>query len=396
MSDLPTAGPARILLTLARRDKPAAEKALAALPPAEQLAHVCELKPTERAVLIGLAPEPEALIAALPPAELCFTLKAVGLADSAWMLEHASPDQLVAAVDLDAWRGPQLDLAVAGEWLTALSRVSDEAKVRALESLDAELVTLALRARIAVEQKPDDDEGWSPPEGGQTLEGRFYYVARAENDDLADVTALLRALFVGAYWSYFRLMQAVTWELTLETEEWALRWRSGRLQDLGFPVWDEAMQLYRHLAPERRDTLPPADQRPLDVEPWSLPVWLPQLPELRGEGARLFRAIAELPEAARRACFYAFVALANHVAVADRMPLGDVESTPAAIEKAARFASLGLAHLAERHGLSDSALLERVELHYLFRLGANLDPEAARPPVPTEDFEGDEASEGAD
>lgn len=396
MSDLPTAGPARDLLALARRDKPAAEKALAALPPAEQLARVCELKPAERAVLIGLAPEPEMLIAALPPAELCFTLKAVGLADSAWMLEHASPDQLVAAVDLDAWRGPQLDLAVAGEWLGALASVSDEAKVRALEILDAELVTLALRARIAVEQMPDDAEGWSPPEGAQTLEGRFFYMARADNDDLADVTALLRALFEGAYWSYFRLMHAVTWELTTETEEWALRWRSGRLEDLGFPAWDEAMGLYRHLEPGRRDALPPADERALDVEPWSLPVWLPQLPELRGEGARLFRAIAELPDDARRACFYAFVALANHVAVADRMPLGDVESTPAAIEKAARFASLGLAHLAERHGLAEAALLERVELQYLFRLGANLDPEAARPPIPVGGFDDDGEAEGGD
>jgi len=390
MSDAPTAPPARELLALARRDKAAAEKALASLGPAEQIALVCDALPSERGALIGLAPEPESLIASLPPAELCFTLKAVGLADSAWMLEHATPEQLVAAVDLDAWQGTALDTATAGEWLSALSRISDEAKVRALESLDAELLTLALRARIAVVQKPDDDEGWSPPEGAQTLEGRFHFAARDDKDDLADVVMLLRALFVGAYWSYFRLMQAVTWELSTETEEWALRWRSGRLEDLGFPVWDEAVQLYRYLEPERRDRLPEG-LAPLDVEPWALPVWLPQLPELRGAGARLFAAIAELPDERRRASFYAFVALANRVAVADRLPLGDVESTPKAIEKAAHFASLGLAHLAKSHGLADTEVLLRVELEYLFRLGANLDPEAARPPRSAEAPHDDEA-----
>ena len=174
-------------------------------------------------------------------------------------------------------------------------------------------------------------------------------------------------------------MLAVAWELSGETEEFALRWRTGRLEDLGFPPWDEAIRLYHFIEPERRDRLPEGGHS-LDVEPWALPVWLPQLPSVEGADPRVFRALAALPDEARRAGFYAFVSLANRVAIADRMPLGDVESTPAAIAKAARFASLGLAHLAERHALEDSALLQRAGLEYLFRLGANLEPEAARPP----------------
>ena len=379
MPPTPPATPTHSWISLARSDTRAASKRFADLAPDEQVALVCQAKPSERALLIGLADAPEALIAALPPAELCFTLKAIGLADAAWMLEHTSAEQLVAAVDLDAWSGSELDTTAVGEWLAALSRVSDEAKLRALHSLDAELLTLALRARIHVVQKPDDAEGWTPPDGAQTLEGRFYFVARADRDDLEDVVTLLRTFFEGAYWDYFRLMLAVAWELDAETEEWALRWRTGRLQDLGFPPWEDAVQVYRYLEPARRDALPEGAP-PLDVEPWSLPVWMPQLPELAGAGARLFRAIGELPDPMRRACFYAFVALANRVAVADRLPLGDVDSTPAAIEKAARVASLGLAHLAERHDLNDAALLERAPLEYLFRLGANLDPERSGPP----------------
>ena len=365
------------LVALARRDPRAAEQALAALPIAAQVAVVCEAPLAERDRILGLVPHPETLIPELPPAELCFTIKAIGLADAAWVLEYATPEQTVAALDLDAWRGNELDLATANEWLQAFARTSPESRVRALESLDAELLTLALRARIGVVQKPDEKEGWTPPEGSQTLEGQFYYWALDDGDDLADVTEHLRALFESAYWSYFRLMHAVQWELGSDSEEWALRWRTGRLEDLGFPTWDESMRIYRFLDPEARRALPP--ESPAPIGEWPLPVWLPQLSETGGAGDRVFRAIAELDERERRASFYAFVALANRIAVADRLPLGDAESTPAAIAKAARFASAGLAYLAAEHGLRDAELVRRVGLEQLFRVGANLDPEAARP-----------------
>ena len=127
-------------VALARRDPRAAEQALAALPIAAQVAVVCEAPLAERGRILGLMPQPEALIPELPPAELCFTIKAIGLADAAWVLEYATPEQTVAALDLDVWRGNELDLATANEWIQALASTSPEARVRALESLDAELL----------------------------------------------------------------------------------------------------------------------------------------------------------------------------------------------------------------------------------------------------------------
>src|SRR6185503_13276619 len=138
---------------------------------------------------------------------------------AAWVLEYATPEQSVAALDLDAWHGNELDVATANEWLEAIARTSPEAQVRALEGFDAELLVLALRARIGVVQKPDDAQGWSPPESSQTLEGQFHYWALADDDDLADVTALLRSLFEAAYWSYFRMMHAIQWELESDSGE---------------------------------------------------------------------------------------------------------------------------------------------------------------------------------
>ena len=52
------------------------------------------------------------------------------------------------------------------------------------------------------------------------------------------------------------MMLGVIWELETETEEWARRWRLARLEDLGFPRWEEAMGVYRYLDPGDRAALP--------------------------------------------------------------------------------------------------------------------------------------------
>ena len=367
----------RRLLALTRSDREAAAASLASLSPDEQVALVCEAPLAQRAEVLGLLPQPEDVIPLLPEAELCFTVKAVGLHDAAWILACATSEQLIAAIDLDAWRGYEVDLETLGEWVAALAEADGTTLLRATQALDPELLVLLLRSRTTVVQKPTDDEGWQPPEHAQTLEGQFYFVTKGESDDAEALVKLLRTLFQEDYWSYFRLMQGAIWELDSDCEEWALRWRAGRLEDLGFPPWDDAMSVYRFIAPEDRAQIPEAE-RPLDVSAWQLPVWLPGLPDAAGSEHRIFRAMAELDEEERRAAFYAFVAVANKLAVADRMALSDAESTPRAIDKAARFISEGLAYVAVERGLSEPDILRRVTLERLFRVGANLDPASAR------------------
>jgi hypothetical protein len=366
------------LLALARRDPEAAGKAASALPVDAQIALVCETPVAQRAALLGALDKPEEIIPALPEAELCFTVKALGLADAGWILEHATPEQVVASLDLDVWKGHEPDLAIFGDWLTALASSESRALVDGARAIDPELLVLHLQSRLQVWLKPAGDEDWQPPAGSQTLEGQFYFTPLDEGDDAEAILTLLHSLFDQDYWTYFRLMQGAIWELSSDLMEWSLRWRTGRLEDLGFPPSDEAMRIYRFIAPGDRARLD-ADPRPLDVEAWRLPIWLPGLPATRSALHRVFRAAGELDAEERRAFFYAFVALANKVAVADRMPLSDAESTPQAIEKAARFASEGLAHVAAESGLPDATVLRRVSVERLFAVGANLDPASARP-----------------
>jgi hypothetical protein len=229
--------------------------------------------------------------------------------------------------------------------------------------------------RVDVYLDPKDEE-WQPPEGAQTLEGQFYLVARRNEDDIAPLLQLLHALFSADYWLYFRMMQGVVWELESDLQEWSLRWRTGRLEDLGFPSWDESMRMYGYIRPEQRGDLPEGPD-PLDVEAWDFPVWIPELPAARAEGHAIFRAAAELDEEERRAFFYAFVSAANKVAVADSMSLGDPETLPLAIERLADTASQGLEYVAQANHLAAVDVLRRASLERLFRVGTGL---AATPP----------------
>jgi hypothetical protein len=293
------------------------------------------------------------------------------------LLEHATPRQLATCFDLDAWDGLLPDRAKLVHWFAVLAEAEQETLVRAAQAIDPEVLTLFLRDQIDVMLDPKDDD-WEPPPGAQTIEGQFYFVARKEGDDIAPLLKLLHALFSADYWLYFRMMQAVIWELEPELEEYALRWRTGRIEDLGFPPWEEAMRIYGFLRPAQRAVLAErAWEHP--ASEWDFPVWIPDLPALAGRDHALFRAAFELDDAARRRFFYSFVALANKVAVADRMPLGDAETLPAAVEKAAEIASRGLEHVAHETGVAPPDAVERSTLEYLFRVGASLDTEAAQP-----------------
>jgi hypothetical protein len=378
MLERPAPHAARRLLDLARTDRSAAQRALAEQPLEIQVELVCETPVARRAALLDLLPEPELVIPLLPEAELCFTVKAVGLESASWLLAHTTPEQLVACFDLDVWEGTLPNRRSLDTWIAALVEAGEEPLLRGLQALDPELLSLFLKARVDVMLRTNDDD-WQDPIGAETLDGQFFFRTLDEGDDAAAIIALLRTLFEHDYWTYFRLLQSVIWELAPENEEWALRWRAGRLEDMGFPPWEEAMNLYRYLPPEQRGVLP-QDAAPLaPASQWQLPVAMPRLPAKLDEAGLLFRTIAALEDDERRTAFHALVALANKIAVADRMALSDAESTPRAIEKAARFASGGLEFLAREHGLDPIEVLRRAPLDHLFRVGANLDPDAAKP-----------------
>ena len=141
--------------------------------------------------------------------------------------------------------------------------------------------------------------------------------------------------------------------------------------------------MYGFLASERLADVP-ADVDALDVGAWHLPVWMPELPVGPDAREALFRAIAQLADDERSASFYALLATANKVAVADQLALSDAESMPRALASAVRLVDAGLDFVARERGLEPVEVLRRVPMDRLFRVGANLEGASPRP-LPAED-----------
>lgn len=465
----------RSMLALARKDRAQARAAVAALSLDEQTALVCDAPAPLRSEIFDLVPEPEAVVPRMPAAELCTTARALGLPEAGWLLDCATSEQLVAAIDLDAWKLFDFDRRRFNEWLVALSDAEDETTLRAAQNIDLELLMLQLKACAQVVMKTQEDD-WEPPAGGVTLDGVFYLVfqsplepgaggaapgaedvtglagadAGAENaagagardvagvgvpgappgsesgapdagtgaapgatpsapgagagagsdappgapgappgsesgapdapdaaspgvDNSEGIMKLLRVLFQKDYWVYFRLLQSVIWELVGENEESALRWRSGRLQDLGFPDPADAKRIYSYLRPEHLARLPEAKgpQRTLGQD--EAPVtWWPSLLSSAGEGYTILRVLRAMNPEEREHLQHEFLTLANRVALADALPLGEYETPRSAVEKAAALSSRGLEHLAAVHGLRFAEVLQRAGALRLFQVGHNL------------------------
>ncbi len=373
MTHLPASGETAdlpALLSMARRDPRRVGRLLAGQPHDVQVAVVCQIPPADRPKLLEELPEPERVIPALPEGELCFTLKAAGVHDSAWIVEYANDEQVTACVDLDAWSDFDLDSEKLHRWFRCFVEAGDEAVLRIVEALDAEVCIWWLQDRLVVVQRLVPETEFEPPSGAKTLDGTFFLVAKRDGDDLATPLRLLTLLYESRHDLYERLLLGVLFEVPAENTEWALRWRSGRLADLGFPPREETLGLYAPLRPGEMENAAAFSPR---TEAWRLPVWTPPLPEARPDAPEIFKVAAELSDEDRRAFLFSLLALANGVAVADRLPLGDPESVPGAMEKGANTASRGMVEIARRRNCPPREVLATTPLPFLFLVGHALD-----------------------
>jgi hypothetical protein len=350
------------ILRLSRSDKAAAKRALAAMSAEEQALACQDLRLEARSEFLMLVESPEDVVPLLPEAQLVQTVRAGGMSEAAWLLELATPEQRVAAFDLDCWNGTELVISRVHEWLDALIEAGRPTLVKALEEIELEILLLAVHAEaeVAVVSKEQ-----VPPIGYFTPDGVVYF-GTPEEVSPHRVHEISHALFAESQALYWRMVYGLLFESPSECEEYALRWRTNRLQDLGFPDVEQAMRVYRPLAVERvADWVPPGAESAL-VESIALPRQL--------RGTLLGEALAKL-DPGRAADLLGYVlGVANSLAIADNLPLSESESVPRALEKAVRGIDTGLRELARARDQAPEEVLDRTAPLDLFRVGATVDP----------------------
>jgi hypothetical protein len=349
------------LLRLARVSRDAARKKLRGLAEEEQARACLELRPEVRTEFLMLLDHPEHVVPLLSDAEVCVTIRGSGMSDGAWLLELATREQKQACFDLDCWQGPRLDLERTTEWLDALLEAGPETLARAVEETDRELWVLLLRSLARVEVIGKEE---TPPDGSITADGVVHFVPH-EGSDPARVEQLAKTLAGRSPGEYWGLVYGSLFESPSELEEYALRWRSGRLADLGFPEREQALRAYARLRPEQAPVLDVSTPGAALVPTRTLPRQL--------QGSLVGESLRKLgPDRAGELLGYV-LAVANALAVADDLVLSDPEAVPLALEKAVRGIDVGLRELARLRGRPAEEVLDSTLPLDLFRIGATLD-----------------------
>ncbi len=286
--------------------------------------------------LILDAPDPQALVRALPADELYLTVREVGLGDAAELIQLASAEQFRTFLDLDTWKDGALVAARALPWLRAARAGSTRSPQAArrwaakLRLLDRELLHLVLRGAIRVHDlEADPDPVIASTRFLRTPEGKFVLEFEVEGTEYLAVRGLVDDLVAEDPFTATRLFSALSWDLPSELEESERRWRDARLADLGYPSLEEALSWFARPPPQPAEPPGPPARPP--------GFWLATF----RRGTLLDRAADRLAPAARDAFELELVSAANAVLVADSVDPGDPEAVRRAVRRPGPRSSSG-------------------------------------------------------
>jgi hypothetical protein len=338
--------------------------------------------------------DPDAAVRALPGDELYYVLHELGHEDAGALLAAATAEQLQVVLDFAVWQRDRLAPDALAEWVEAMAHASPERIARWLAGLDAELVALILRkgARIydiTQGPAPEESEGtfFPTPDGffvldvvGLPREDGTEASYGDENDRAAVIIRLVDSLYRGDKDLARRLLVAATGELDSDLEETAYRWQRGRMEDLGFADYYEALEVYREIdlssvrigEVKQTPLRTTADAAAGSGDALRVPTALAQrLSDVGGSPfARAAQKLAARDEIEELR--FALVALTNRVLAADRIAPGDDDAVAATLQRLAATLDLAIERLAPGDDDRGSAALRTIPLVRLFRAGVTM------------------------
>ncbi|MGZ3428715.1 MAG: DUF6178 family protein, partial [Polyangia bacterium] len=293
------------------------------------------------------------------------------LADAEDLLALTTPAQVQGFVDLDAWERDHLDETRVNAWIEALSDAGYEKLGAVVADLDPELMALWLQRQaviydLTIEDPPEEAQGHFFP-----TPDRFYLLDILVGGE--EGKALERILD----WFYrydlelgHRIIMGAKWELGSDLEEHAWRWRQGRMADLGYVDFYEALSIYRWLDP----TTVKIDEGTVVAPPPETPTELPAVMAGSLDEAGFFgKALGTLPSDADVERLHAtLVLLINKAMAADLVDPGDVDHGKDALARAVATLGLGLEYLSRGDVARAGQALVTVALERIFRLGFSL------------------------
>ena len=340
------------------------------------------------------AQDPAAAVASVPIPDLYQLVDEVGLNEALDLLSLATPEQVRGCIDIVAWDQDQLQVTALVPWLHALVETGYENLGVVWEQLDTELTALTLQRLTRIYdlsqgEAPDEDEERPVLTTPDTF---FALVLLPDDQATVDiihrlVEDLYRADPDGILARH--TLMAARSEPPAELQEMSYRWRAGRMADLGYVDFYEALEIFRPLA---ADTVTVGEGTEDRFGPQAAPDQdgsqdrsdtVGAMPAVvaagvvgRGFLARALDRVTDPAELARLEM--ALVVLVNKVLSAARVSAGDQEALKAGAEHASASVALGLEAVSKGDQDRAVAALQTVSLTRLHRVGHTLTLPLAR------------------
>jgi hypothetical protein len=326
---------------------------------------------------IFAAPDPPAAIRALPRDEFFYLVHDVGLPEAMEILVHATAEQIQTVLDMSIWDRDRVDLDRSDGWLAALVEAPPTALGRWASGIDVELLALLVRKRariydLSLEEAPEEPEGvlWNSPD-------RLFAIDLLGDSEHVRITErLFDSLYRYSPSMMRKVLLGVRAESDAELEETAFRWRSGRMADLGFVDYLEALAVYQEIdvAKVRIGAVPAPRLRPsgetADGDHLRLPATMAEKLSGRTPFARAAATLQAREEVAE--LHFALVALCNRALSANRVAPSDDEAIREVLARVAATLDLAIEFLARGDPAQEGAAVRTVPLVALHRLGTSL------------------------
>lgn len=323
-----------------------------------------------------------AAVAALSPSDIFELTHEVGFEDAGDLIALATPAQIQGCLDFEGWDKDEFLPELIHPWLAAVIEAGFEKVGEVWAGLDVEARMLFLQRSVVVfdvtmgEGPEEDDE--APM---MTTPDSFFVLKLLGDDDTQRLTMrLVEDLYRADAMLARHTIQGARSEPAAELEEMSYRWRAGRLADLGYIDFYEAIELFAPLDSDQIQLGDPgrSDQRHQLIEEGVVTVPIAVVREVLARPF-LARALAKLEGAAAIAEVEAAIMyLVNRVLAAARAKPGQQEVVQRAANYASATLSLGLEAVARNDPDRGAEILRSVALPRLFRVGYTLTLRLAR------------------
>ena len=333
------------------------------LPFDDKRTYLDRVLPKEKLALILSDPGGKKLARAMQPHELYWLFKENGGPGAMELLGLASPEQCVFILDMELWRGWSFVEDKAVEYLGYIMKGSEDHFLELLPHLDFNLLSLFLGRELIVAGGIGDinNDEVRQTDWDHTFDDVF--LIKFKNPKHSQIIgSFLELVCRHDNPLYASLMESVSGEVDIESEEECYHIKSGRLADLGFPPHDEALEIYSRINPT---SFTPGRGKEL-----FLAVEATTLPETFLTGTTFLETVILRTDSElfRMELNY----LINTALVADEAHLADMDQMRSVVERVYGYLNIALEYLSKGDETKGVEIITGEYLKRLFQLGFSL------------------------